>query len=230
MRTLAALCGLLALAGCFSSGSFEKRYAESDHKTLAAAGVKTLRVENVAGRVRVEATNANTVEVDATKRATSLDALKQIHIDIKIDGDTIAVVSTNDGVVSNANVDFTIKAPASLALNVTNTAGTTRATGFTNDVSVSSQAGTIDVDMAKLGGAQRIDLSGTAGTVSLTMPRHSDATVDAHSTVGSLHSDFPELTSSRTNVVGESGRGTIGSGSAKVTLNATTGTIDVNAR
>lgn len=230
MRTLAVVCGLLVLSGCFN-GSLENRYAASEHHTISAAGATTLHVENVAGRVRIEAANGRDVDVEAMKRASSPDGLKSIHIAVTKSGDTVSIVSSTTGdLVVNPNIDLTIKAPSSLALDVSNTAGTARITGFVRDVRVHAQAGTIDVEMAKLGDGQQIDLVGTVGTVSLTVPRHSDATVAAHSTVGSFRSDFSSLRSVRENVVGESGGGTIGSGSAKVTLSATTGSIDINAR
>lgn len=230
MRTLALVCGLLALGGCFN-GSLERRYAAGEHKNVSAVGATTLHVENVAGHVRIEATNGRDVDVAVMKRASSPEGLKNIHIAVTKSGDTVSIISSTTGeLVVNSNIDLTIKAPSSLALDVSNTAGAARIIGFTRDVRVHSQAGTIDVELAKLGDGQQVDLVGTVGTVALTIPRRSDATIAAHSTVGSFHSDFPSLSSARENVVGESGGGTIGNGSAKVTLSATTGSIDINAR
>jgi hypothetical protein len=229
MRTLASLVAILGLAGCFSGNLDDSRYQEQVHRTLPSAGVKTLSVDNTAGRVRVEAWNQPDVRIDATKKARDAQGLAAMHIDISSAGDTINVKSVYDVGISNGNVEYTIKAPASLAVHVSNIAGTARVDGFIGNVHVDTQAGTVDVTLPKLGGDQVVDLSTTTGTLALSIPKNSNATVKAHTTVGTFSSDFPSVNASREMVVGEGGGGTIGNGSAKVSLSTTTGTIALDS-
>ena len=218
----ASLLAVVLLVGCESSD----RYQENVSKTVSATGMKTLEVSSVAGTVRIDAANQNTIAVEAVKKGPSAESLSHVHITVATSGDMVTVASTNDDLTTNVNVDFRITAPASLALHVHNTAGTTRIDGFTSDVISDSQAGTIDVTMAKLGDDQRVSLSNTAGTIALRVPKASDATVSAHSTVGTFDTNFSGLNASREMLVGSGGGGTVGNGSAKVSLTTTTGTID----
>jgi DUF4097 and DUF4098 domain-containing protein YvlB len=229
MRTVATLFALLALSSCGPLNAQDEQYVESIHKTISVNGVKTLRLENTAGTVRIDATAGSDVVIDAVKKGRTAESVGAIHVNIASAGGTISIESRYEVSPAHENVDYSIKAPASLALEVSNMAGTMHLDGFSRDVSARAQAGTIAVAMAKLGGDQKIDLRSTAGTIALTIPRKSDARVDARSTVGTFHSDFEGVEASREMLVGSHGSGTIGNGSAKVTLSATTGTIDLSA-
>lgn len=228
MRATALLLATLVLGGCAST-TLDNRYEEHTSTSVPAGSATVLRVENTAGRVRIEPWNRGEVHVDIVKRASSADALAQTTVTVTAKGGAVAVVAAHADMTANTNVDLRIQAPASLAVRVHNMAGTTRITGFSGDVTAESRAGTIDVELTTLRGTQRIDLSSTAGTIDLTVPKHADATIQAHATIGSFHSNLPTVASTRTGVVGASGSGTIGSGSARVSLQTTTGSIDLLA-
>jgi hypothetical protein len=201
-------------------------------QSLSATGVNVLHLENVAGKARIEAWNQSTIRIDARKNAPDVGALRGIHIAIASDRGVVDISTHYDesaAGVSHGGVDYTIMAPAAVALRISNIAGTTTVGGFTGDVSVKAQAGTVDAMMARVSGNHTIDLSATTGTVTLSIPERSDATVSAHSTVGSFKSDFATVSGSRENVVGSGAGGKIGDGSAQITLNTTTGTIELRA-
>ena len=168
MRAVATLFALLALCSCGPLNAQDEQYAESFHKTISANGVKTLRLVNTAGTVRIDATAGNDVVIDAVKKGRTAESVGAIHIDVASTGGTISIESRYEVSTAHENVDYRIKAPASLALEVSNMAGTMHLDGFSRDVSAKGQAGTIAVTMAKLGGDQKVDLQSTAGTIALT--------------------------------------------------------------
>jgi DUF4097 and DUF4098 domain-containing protein YvlB len=110
-------------------------------------------------------------------------------------------------------------------VQVGNVAGSVSVGGVTGDVSVETQAGTIDATLGRVDGNRSIDLRATTGTITLRIARESSATVNAESTVGSFSSDAPEIVQSRENVVGVRASGNLGSGTARIRLNTTTGAI-----
>lgn len=231
MRRLAALLGLLSLCGCVSGGYSENRVHERFEKTLPSVGVTNLRLQNVAGTVSVRAWDKPQIRVDAVKSGPDQGALNSMHVDVRQSGSAVDVTTKYDAGfgISRGGVNYTIMLPAAVNLQVENTAGTVEIAGMTGDVSADAKAGTIEATMAKAGGGQNIDLATTTGTVTLRIPKHSDATVTAHSTVGTVDSDFPSVTSTRNNVIGSGGGGKIGSGSGTINLKTTTGTIELRS-
>lgn len=219
---------LIAFAGCSGNALSSDRVQEPFHQTASLAGIRLVSVDNTAGRVRISASSAPQIRIDAVKRGPDEASVSRIHIEVSKNGDTLAISTRYDsGGFSRGNVNYTIELPPSTAIQVSNTAGTTTITGAAGDVTASTQAGTIDVTMARVSGNQNVDLSATTGTVTLTIPKNADARVDAHSTVGGFSSDFPSVTGTREHVVGVRASGKIGSGSARITLETTTGSIDL---
>lgn len=230
MRLSAALVGLLTLCGC-RGGYSGNRVHEEVQKTLPAAGVTELHLQSVAGTVSVRAWQNPQIRIDAVKTAPDADGLKALHVNVEQTGSSVEVSTKYDSGfgISRGGVNYTIMLPAAINLQVENTAGTVEIAGMTGDVSADAKAGTIEATMAKASGGQNIDLATTTGTVTLRIPKHSDATVTAHSTVGTVDSDFPSVTSTRNNVIGSGGGGKIGSGSATIHLKTTTGTIELRS-
>lgn len=219
---------LIAFAGCSGNALSSDRVQEPFHQTASATGIRLVSVDNTAGRIRISASSVSQIRIDAVKRGPDEASVSRIHIDVSKNGDTLAISTRYDsGGFSRGNVNYTIELPASMAIQVSNTAGTTTITGASGDVAVSTQAGTVDVTMARVSGSQNVDLSATTGTVTLRVPNGADATVSARSTVGAFSSDFPSVTSTREHVVGVSAGGKLGSGSARITLETTTGSIDL---
>lgn len=207
------------------------RVHEEVQKTLPAAGVTELRLQSVAGTVSVRAWEKPQIRIDAVKTAPDADGLKALHVNVDQTGGSVEVSTKYDSGfgISRGGVNYTIMLPAAVNLQVENTAGTVEIAGMSGNVSADAKAGTIEATMARASGDQNIDLAATTGTVTLRIPRHSDATVTARSTVGTVDSDFPSVTSTRTNVIGSGGSGKIGSGSATINLTTTTGTIELRS-
>lgn len=228
-RQLAAVLTMLALCGCAGVRFSESKVHESFEKTLPSAGVTMLHLKNIAGTVRIESWNKPQIQIEARKTAPSMDALNALHIDVQEANGVANVVTRYDPgfSVSRGGVEYSVRLPSSTNVRVENTAGTMTLAGLSGNVSASARAGTIDATMARVAGNQDIEIETTTGTIDLRIPKNSDAAVSAHSTIGSMDSSFPEVTSHMQHLVGAAASGRIGNGSATIRLKTTTGSIDL---
>ncbi|HYL27117.1 MAG TPA: DUF4097 family beta strand repeat-containing protein [Candidatus Nitrosotalea sp.] len=225
--TLASLV-LLAVTAC--TGDFGERVREDVHQTIAAGAAPSVRVENVAGSVRIEGSPRADIDVTATKYGHDADELRNIAIDMRREESGVAIVTSYTGSGHAGGVRYHILLPAGASLVVTNVAGTVDVSGVRGNVDVETQAGAIGVDAGTVAGARSIDLRATTGAVTLWIAPNSSARVDASSTVGAFGSDIPGIAQQRENLVGARGSGTIGSGSALIRLSTTTGAIALRER
>lgn len=224
MRTL-CVAALLSLGAC--TGSFGESAREAFHQAVASGPAPVVHVENVAGAVQIEGWAKNTVDVEATKYAHDSDALHAIAIGIRKEGDTISITTTYSATTHGGGVRYRISVPAGAALQIRNVAGAVDVARVRGDVDAQTEAGEITVDAGRVTGNRSIDLRATTGAITLALASGSDATVVARSTVGDFGTDVPGLTQRRDNVIGASGGGTIGSGSASIRLTTTTGAISL---
>ena len=213
----------LTLQAC--SGSFDERVHEDVHRTVAAGATATVRIDNVAGAVRIEGWNKPVVDVQATKYGYDERELRSIAIDVGRQDDEIAVVTRYAGGVHGGGVRYRISVPSEASLHVGNIAGTVDVAGVSGDLAIETQAGKITADAGMVSGNRSIDLRATTGAITLTIAPGSSARVTAQSTVGDFSSAIPGITQERRNIVGSGGGGPIGSGSARISLTTTTGAI-----
>jgi DUF4097 and DUF4098 domain-containing protein YvlB len=214
---------LLALCAC--SGSFDERVHEEFHQTLSAGTAPAVRIDNIAGSVRVEGWAKPDVDVHATKYGYDAQELRSITIGIRNEGSAISIATNYGGGMHRGGVRYRIDVPENASLNVSNVAGTVNVAGVRGDVTVQTQAGTIVADLGTVRADRSVDLAATTGAITLTIARDSDASVEAQSTVGAFSSDAPGISANRENVVGVRAAGKIGSGSARIRLGTTTGAI-----
>jgi DUF4097 and DUF4098 domain-containing protein YvlB len=218
--------GCALLTACIGSygGS---RVSEATTQNVALSGPATLRVDNTAGTVHVAAWNNPQVAIVAKKFAPSRDDLKNIVIDVVHSGSSVIVTTRYLQTLSHGTVDYTISVPTASSVRVNNTAGLVSVDGVGGNVNVRSEAGSVSATLPRVDANRSVTLHATTGTVTLTIPKDSNATVHAVSTVGSFSSDFP-ITSSSNNVVGVTADGRIGSGSGNIDLSTTTGAIGLH--
>jgi len=227
VRTAAAIA-LFAAAGC--SGSFSDRVRESVRQSVATGAAPQVRVENVAGAVRVTAWSKPMVDVEATKYGYDAQELHRIAIAVNRDGNAVSIVTSYSGDVHSGGVRYRIDVPEGAALTIRNIAGLVDISGVTGNLDVETQAGAITVDAGRVADGRSIDLSATTGAVTLSISPASSARVEAQSTVGDFATEIPGIARVRENIVGARGGGTIGSGSALIRLSTTTGGIALRER
>ncbi len=223
-----ALMVPLLLQAC--SGAFAERMHETVRRTIAAGAAPVVRVDNVAGTVRIEGWNKPLVDVEATKYGHDENELRSIAVDVSRQADEIAVATRYGGGVHGGGVRYRISVPSGSSLRVSNIAGAADLAGVLGDLDVETQAGEITADAGIVRANRSIDLRATTGAIKLTIAPGSSARVEAESTVGNFSSDVPGISQQRQNIVGSSGRGTIGSGSARIRLTTTTGAITLRQR
>lgn len=219
----AALLAILALVAC--SGSWSERVRERVHRTIAVGAAPVVRVDNIAGTVRVDGWDRPIVDVDATKYGYDARELRSVAVVVTREESGAAIVTKYAGGVHGGGVRYRIFVPADASLRIGNVAGTVDIAGVRGNVGVDTQAGTITADVGLVARDRSIDLRATTGAIELTIAAGSSARVEAHSTVGAFDSDIPGISQARQNFIGSSGGGTIGGGSASIRLETTTGAI-----
>jgi hypothetical protein len=212
------------------TAAFGERARESVHRTIAAGSAPIVRVDNVAGAVRIDGWNKPIVDVQATKYGSDEGELRSIAIDVSRQADEIAIVTRYGGGVHRGGVRYRISVPSGASLRISNVAGAVDLAGVAGDIDVETQAGEITADAGIVRGSRSIDLRATTGAITLTIAPGSSARVEAQSTVGDFSSNVPGVTQERRNIVGAGGGGTIGSGSARIRLTTTTGAIALRQR
>jgi hypothetical protein len=228
MNARPILCGLatatLAALSTGCSSAFDgARYSQTVQNTVSHA-LPVLRVHDPVGRVRVEAWNKSSVQIDAVKKGPTEDAVHAITTSVTPSGDTLAVDAQLNG-HTNRNVDFTIHLPATTDVIVDGNVGDIVVDGMTHNVAVTASVGRVTVTMARLGAGQRVTISSDVGAANLIVPQHADATFKASTSVGGISSDIPLQIKHET--VSASASGSVGTGAAAVSITTSTGAIHI---
>lgn len=220
-----ALALVLVCTGCADAFGGQ-RYHETVHMTVSRA-LPSLSVDDAVGSIAISAWDKPSIQIDAIKSGRSADDVHNTSISAQPNGSTLAVEAhfgTND--VSNRSVDFTIHVPAATAVYVTSSVGKITIDGLSGNVSANASTGAVSVTMARLGAGQTIKLESSVGKIDLTLPNEASATIDAETSVGriggnaGLHVDR--------DTVGATAHGVVGAGAAKVTIDASTGSVNID--
>jgi hypothetical protein len=218
----------LSLAAC--NGDFNDRYHEQFHQAIAASATASVRIDNIAGTVRVEGWPRSGIDVEATKYGYDASDVHSIAIDVTSTPGGVTITSRYARGVHGGGVRYLIRVPSGASVQVENAAGAVDVAGVGGNLGVETEAGEVTADAGRVGGSRSIDLRATTGAVTLYVAPGSSARVDASSTVGDFSSNIAGVSSQRENLVGASGGGTIGAGTARIKLSTTTGAITLRQR
>jgi hypothetical protein len=249
---------LASLAGCdIVTADLRSQETAQWHKTYQLEAGGRVEIRNVNGKIEVEPSTGNTVEVTAVKRAkgASSDAAKaslerttivedvssgRIKIETKI-----AHVS---GIVlgGNVQVEYRVKVPAGAEVKFTTTNGGIEITGLqgritaettnggvvTRDVGgqldASTTNGGLDIDMSRVPEGG-VKLGFTNGGLKMRMPRDAKATISASITNGGISAgDLPIETSGENNRRRLEGR--LNGGGGRIQIEGTNGGITLSGR
>lgn len=230
---LIAFTAAAALAGCVTtvSAAGGGHIQQRSHQTVPASGITSVRVSNVSGTVTVTGWNQNGIGIDAVKRANDSGSIARTHVDVTRNGDELAVSTRYDknglfGSTNGASVDYTIRVPATENVNVANVSGDISIHGVSGDVSAKDVSGDIKAALGRVGGSRTIRLDTISGALQVQMAKNSDASVQAKTISGAIHTFFPsDITKG---YVGEDLKGTVGSGAGKIDMHTVSGAIDVS--
>jgi len=235
----------------------EKQTAEW-RKTYELQPGGRLEIRNINGKIDVEPSTGNTVEIVAEKTAragsteAAKDALGRIEIhetasptDVRIE---TKVQRQAGGLFGRASqeVHYIVKVPALLEIRVSTVNGGIKLTGLkgrttaeaTNGgikaremsgaIDASTTNGGVEVELSQLA-ESGVKLGCTNGGIELTLPSDARATISARITNGGINTDGIKIAT-----VGESSRrrleGTMNGGGPRIDLEGTNGGIRIAAR
>ncbi|MCF3649578.1 DUF4097 family beta strand repeat-containing protein [Synoicihabitans lomoniglobus] len=242
---LALACASTVHADWFS----RTKYREPIHREGAFNADGILTIENVNGKVTIEAWDRNAYVIEGEKRAKDEDDLDRIDIKWSLDDDHIGIkvkLPKKKGFFSmgtiDGRVDLVIKVPASAHVRDVQTVnGALKITGMTGRVNASTVNGSIDA--TNLGGSAKIhtvnggvrahfaqlnpdaniEFNTVNGGVKIYLPEGAGATLKASVVNGHIETDMPVMMQGR--VGKKSLNGTIGDGGAIIEANTVNGSI-----
>jgi putative adhesin len=245
---LASACDVNLGNGDFSVGMASGRASDTWDRTYTVSPGGRIELQNGNGGIEVTQASDGKVSVHAERiaKASSDEAAKQLLAKIEIvetvkpDAVRLETRAPKGFVRGGAEVKYSIKIPAGLALDVRNTNGTITLTGLANAIeasttnggihgdglagtlSASTTNGGVDLALTKLGDSLTAET--TNGGMSIQIPADSKADVTAHVVNGGISVENLKLetvgTQSRRRVEGR-----VNGGGARVELSTTNGGI-----
>jgi DUF4097 and DUF4098 domain-containing protein YvlB len=229
---------------------------ETFDKTYPLAAGGRVSVENINGDLHIEVWDRSEVHVVAVKEAESSDALQALDIKVDASANSLSIETkypSSDGwgfwkhSHGHMQVDYTLTIPRGArvsgvdlvngSMDVTGVEGgleaetvngAIRAQNVRGLVELSTVNGTLEIEYGQLERTDRIHLESVNGTIKLTLPKSTNADVEAETVNGSIRNDFGvEVKKGRW--VGSSMRGSIGNGGGEIKLETVNGAIQVNA-
>jgi len=242
----------LVLAGChFSSDLFKAKFSRSEELTAPLAGITALHVATNVGKIHLEAAEVTEaritaeikVKADTAEKAEEL--AEQVRITAEPRDQTLFIKASKPSGMRDDQlcVDFTITAPAHLALDCSINVGDIRTTGFTQRVKAGTNVGAIrcvglrgpadlhtnvgDITMeyaADAPAATNATAGTDVGSIEFRGPPQLSAELTASANVGSIDTDRPITV---TGSLQRSVRASLGAGEGKVSLSANVGSIRI---
>jgi Putative adhesin len=250
-----ALVALPVTAGCdLVTARESERAVWTKSYTLADGG--RVEIDNVNGRIQVEAWDGNTVEVRAERigKGATPEAAKRMLDRIEIREEVTPrqvrletrVARTTGWLGSGTEVRYAVKVPAAAEVDVQTVNGGIEVSGvrgpvvaettnggvtarrIAGPIDASTTNGGVDVDVDQV--AERgIELGCTNGGINLRLPRDSKATLSARITNGGIAADGLDL-----ELTGETSRrrleGRLNGGGPRIVLAGTNGGIRISPK
>jgi DUF4097 and DUF4098 domain-containing protein YvlB len=232
MRPFLFAAAIFSLSGCIDATALASHNVEVRvHRSLPASGVTGLQVENIAGAIAVSAWDRPSVDVRALTYGADKDSVDRTHVVVVASGSQISVKteydSTNNffGGQNGAEVDYTIRVPKSVNVDITNISGPTTIEGVAGNVDATEVSGRLDANLGALSGTRRVTMSAVSGRITARIARGSDARVEASTLSGPVDFFFPA--DKHQGYVGTSATGQLGKGTSSMTLHTVSGPIAV---
>jgi DUF4097 and DUF4098 domain-containing protein YvlB len=225
------------------------RVTEEFHHTYPLAADGRISLQNINGAVHITAWDQSEVKVDAVKRADNDTELKNTEIRINASANSISIethyAKENEwgGHHDFASVEYTLTVPrkANLdeiklvngSLDVADVQGEVRASCVNGMLSAKQLGGkaklnTVNGELeAKFERAAEVELSSVNGSIDLTLPSDTKASIEANTVSGGIDNNFGLHTDNH-RFVGHSLRGELGGGGSQIRLNNVNGTIDIH--
>lgn len=264
MKTLLARCAglvllvpmLVAASGCdLAMADLKARETQDWRKTYQLRAGGRLEISNVNGRIQVEPSGSNTVEIVAEKiaKATSQEAaksaLERVEIIEQASPDAIRIetkVPRTSGLFSgNVEVAYRVRVPAGAdvrfttvnggievarldgRIDVETVNGGISAREITGTIEASTVNGGVDVDVTRLASGG-VKLECTNGGIKLRLPSDARADISARVVNGGIDADG--LTVETTEKSRRRFEGRMNGGGARIDITGTNGGIRIGPR
>lgn len=216
-----------------------------------------VNVSNVNGSITVEAWDRSEVKLEAVKTADTRENLADVEIRIDARQDSFSVEADYENTKNNRRewknhrkleVQFRLIVPRTAVLNEIETVngsvtvsdfvnytkvsavnGEVKATNLRGNANLSTVNGSVEAVFDRLETGSKISLETVNGSVNLTIPSDSNATIKADTLNGSINNDFG-LPVRKGEYVGRDLHGKIGSGDVKIRLNSVNGGLSINRK
>jgi hypothetical protein len=188
LGTVMFTASALVITGCTVNTSSNDTTKQNSYPITEP--VTSLKVDNPVGATRIEGTDATTVSVTEQLSYTG-NPPQTRHL---ISGGQLALTyACSSGVINSksCSVDYVIKVPRRVAVQIGGNVGDTTLTGLAGQLTATSNAGDID-GTGLTGGVVSARASAGAITLRFTDP---PSTVDARTRVGSVEVQLPAGTS-----------------------------------
>lgn len=260
MKSIRFILGLITLAAlgltAADSGraqSSRPELTEEFHQTYPLSATGRVALSNINGSVRISAWDRNEVKVDAVKRASTQERLREAEINVSASSGAIEIETEypdyrwRDGErhENPASVEYTLTVPrgarieevslvnggldidgVSGPVHASSVNGKVTARGLTGPVNLSVVNGRLEATLDSVGGSGSVNLSAVNGPLVATIPSDSNATVHADTVHGSITNDF-NLPVRVGEYVGRELAGRLGQGGTRVSLNNVNGSIQI---
>jgi DUF4097 and DUF4098 domain-containing protein YvlB len=255
-RTLTVLTVSLAALAMASAAIAETRYTETEtfSQTYSFAATGRVSLDNINGDVRVEVWDANEVRVEAVKKASSLEYLKELKIEVNADSSFLEIETdypSSDGwgdwgKRDSGKVEYTVTIPRTAEidsidlvngdLTIEGAEGGIRAetvngsielAKVAGEVEASTVNGTLRVRLTRLDQLDTVDLQSVNGRIDLGLPSSAPASVRAETVNGKISNEFG-LEVNKHKYVGADLTGDLNGGGVRINLSTVNGSIELN--
>lgn len=242
---------ILALAGLLCAGSAQAdRALEEVTETYALDSGASISLDNVNGDIVIEGWGGREARLEYTIYGDSEKTLDRIKVKINHDPGQLRIEtlhSKSRGWWSSDNsgsVEFFLRVPKDVELRGIDTVngdlrisgvggkvnaeavnGNIEVTDLRSDAKLSTVNGTIEARFDRFESDQRVSLDSVNGRLEVYLPDNADVDVKAETVNGSLRNDFGMQVDK--GFVGKDLRGSIGDGSARLTLDTVNGAISI---
>jgi DUF4097 and DUF4098 domain-containing protein YvlB len=253
------LAAAVATAGCdIVTADLRAEESTQWHKTYTLAANGRVELHNVNGKITVEPSSGNAVEVDATKKARGASpeaakaALDRITIAEDVSDGRIRIdtkIARSEGFSfgnGGAQVEYRVKVPAGADVRFSTVNGGVEVTGLDGHIvaettnggvttrnvggtlEASTTNGGLDIDLARMPEGG-VKLDCTNGGIKVRLPRDAKATISARITNGGINADGLSIETS-----GENNRrhleGRLNGGGPRLQVEGVNGGITIAAR
>lgn len=243
----------LATAGGASRAQTRPEVTEEFHQSYPLAAGGRVALSNINGKVRVAAWDRHEVKVDAVKRASKAERLREAEIRVRASGAGVEIETEYpDNYWSDrdwdrddqpAAVDYTLTVPRGArldeinlingSLDIEGVGGAVRAASVNGGVTARNLVGAVKLSVIngrleasfdRLG--ETVSLSSVNGAVDVTIPSDANAHLRASTVHGRISNDF-NLPVREGEYVGRDLEGRLGAGGARLSLSNVNGAISI---